>query len=180
MTLDELTEAYITRWVRAHAHRPDVAERDVRYKVKRYLAAWRGRKLSQITRKDVIQLHDDMGAKYKHTANRVMQLLRRMFNFAIRTELWSGANPAAGIAKFHEAPRKTFLSAEQLAQLGTELRNEPSQDLHDFVCLALWTGACKSDVLAMRWQDVALTDNRWTVPDPRTARATWLRCSRKR
>jgi integrase len=169
LTLDALVEAYCVRHVRAHANRPEKAERNVRWVVKKYLGAWRSRRLSEITRKEVIALHDELGVEHKHTANRVVELLRTVFNFAIDKELWQGANPAQRIAKFHEAKRKRFLSRDELAQLGHALASEPSQDLVDFVKISLWTGARKSDVLSARWSDVFVDENRWHVPNPKNA-----------
>jgi integrase len=167
LTLDQLVEQYITRHVRAHAHRPERAEKDVRYTIKKYLTGWRERKLSHVLRKDVLDLHTDLGRKHKHCANRVVQLLRALFNFANASELWNGENPAARVKLFHEAKRTRFLAPEELARLGTALKSEPNPDLNDYVGLALWTGARKSDVLSMRWADVSLEDNKWTVPDPK-------------
>lgn len=40
--------------------------------------------------------------------------------------------------------------------------------LRDFVCLALWTGARRNDILSMRWENVSLGDNRWEIPDPKS------------
>jgi integrase len=167
MTLDELVEAYVTRHVRAHANRPVVAERELRRSVHLYLGAWRERRLSEISRKEVIELHDQLGQRHKTTANRTVELLRRLFNFAVDKELWRGANPAQKIAKFAEVKRKRFLSLEELSRLGAALKAEPSQDLADFVLISLWTGARKSDVLSAEWKDVYEAQNRWYIPAPK-------------
>ncbi|PYU33401.1 MAG: hypothetical protein DMG31_09090 [Acidobacteria bacterium] len=54
-----------------------------------------------------------------------------------------------------------------MARLFTALRKEPNRDLRDFVLLSLWTGARRGDVLTMRWQNIELADNRWSVPEPK-------------
>jgi integrase len=166
MTLGELFEAYVTRWLAAHAHRPEKALRDARYTLG-YVARWHRRRLSEISRREVIELHDQLGRKHKHTANKVVELVRRLYNFANRSELYAGANPAQRIARFAEPKRKRFLSYDELARLGAALKTEPSRDLSDFVKLSLWTGARKSDVLSAEWRDVHDDENRWHIPSPK-------------
>jgi integrase len=173
-TLDELLTDYCERCLpkSKKCKSPANAAKDARWQVKKYLASWRTRKLSDIHRKHVIDLHlnlkKDSGP---YTANRVLQLLRALFNWAIHpdSELWFGVNPAAKIALFGEKERERFLDAQELARLFTALKAKAtSPDLRDYVNLALWIGARKSDVLSMRWNDVKLEDNRWDVPDSKS------------
>jgi integrase len=167
-TFGELVDAYCERHVLPHANRPERAEKGVRWSVNFYLASWKGRRLDVIRRKDVLKLHADLGEERgQYTANRVVQLVRALFNFATAAELWRGENPAIKIKLFHEAKRTRFLQPDEVPRLFKALKNEPNPDVVDFVNLSLWTGARKSDVLAMRWQDISLADNRWTVPDPK-------------
>ena len=168
LTLGELAEDFFARHVRTHATRPEVAERQDRYKLDTHLAERKTRRLSTITRKDVQQLHERVGKTAGPcAANAVVGFVGRIFNFGIKTEQFAGANPAANVEKFHETKRKRFLQPDELPKLFKALETEENQDLVDFVHLALWTGARKSDVLSMRWQDLALEDNRWNVPFPK-------------
>jgi len=169
-TLGELLEDYIDRHLKQKAKRPEAAEARARWIFDTYLAGWRARKLGAIRRKeDVSALHAEIGEKHHTIANRVIQLLRAMFNFARSpdAELWTGENPAAKIKRFHGQPRDRFVQPDEMPRLFAALRKEPNRDFVDFVNLSLWTGARKSDVLSMRWQDVSLGDNRWSVPDPK-------------
>jgi integrase len=163
----ELGEQYISRHVRRHAKRPDVAEKRVRDQMDFYLKDWKSRKLSAIRRADVLTLHSTLGEKHKYSANRTVQLVRLLFNFAVSAELWQGQNPAGKIKRFAEPPRERFLNHEELSRLFTALKNEPSADLRDFVNLSLWTGARKSDVFSARWENISFEDRRWTIPDPK-------------
>jgi integrase len=88
-----------------------------------------------------------------------------MYYWAEDAGLWKGDNPARKIKFFHEEPRTRFLQPDELARLFTALKNEPNPDLTDFVNLALWTGARKSDIFSMRWEDVSLDDN-WCASLP--------------
>ena len=169
-TLGELVNAYCERHLRHHANHPERAEKGVRWSVDCYLASWKGRKLGAIRRKDMLSLHAELGEERgHHTANRVVQLVRTLFNFAESAELWRGENPAAKLRLFHEQKRTRFLQPDELPRLFAALKDEPNPDVVDFVNLSLWTGARKSDVLSMRWQDISLADNRWDVPDPKNS-----------
>jgi integrase len=167
LTFAELVENYISRHVRIRGKRPERDEKRVRQQVDFYLKDWKSRKLSMIRRADVLQLHSTLGAKHKYTANRTVQLIRLLFNFALSAELWSGENPATKVRRFAEPKRERFLDHEELARLFTALRKETSTDLVDFVNLCLWTGARRSDIFSMRWADVSFEDRRWSIPDPK-------------
>ena len=181
-TFAALVEDYIERHILGHASRPEKAAENIRWMAWKYfgcesphvarktkpLYQWGNRKISTITNDDVQTLHADIGKDAKHTANRLVQFLRALFNFAIK----SGSrglkrNPAVGVVLFHEAKRRRFLLPEELPRFFAALKTEPSADLRDFVNLAMWTGARRNDILSMRWQDISLPDNRWQVPDPK-------------
>lgn len=168
LTFGELVDAYCGRHVRPHAKNPAHAEKRVRGAVDFYLKRWKDRRLGEIQRAEVLDVFADLGRTRKHTANRTVQLVRLLFNFAITVELWRGENPAARIKLHHEARRERFLQPDELARLFSALRDEPNPDLRDFVNLALWTGARKADVFAMRWDNISLADNRWQVPNPKS------------
>ena len=174
LTLEQLLTDYCERGL-AKSKRckdPTNTAKDAKWMFHKYLTSWRIHKLSQIRRSEVIALHLRLNEESgPYTANRVLQLLRAMFNWAIHpdSELWSGLNPASKIALFAEKERDRFLDGKELARLFTALRDKAtSPDLRDYVNLSLWTGARKSDVLSMRWSDVTLDDNRWDVPDSKS------------
>lgn len=167
-TLDALTDAYIEKRIRAHASRPDRAVQAVEWQIKKYLSSWRNRRIDSIRKSDVLELHDRLGRECgHHTANRTVQLLRRLFYWAEEAGMWQGVNPAAGVKFFHEAKRTRFLQPDELPRFFTTLAKEKNRDLRDFVLLAMWTGARKSDIFAMRWENIALDDNQWQVPEPK-------------
>jgi integrase len=153
-----------------NAKRPENAAKRARQAFTRDFGGWRTRKLSAVRRKDVLDLHAEIGATRKYLANRAVRFLSGLFNFAKDAELWHGENPASRIKLFRETPRTRFLHPDEMARFFAALRKEPNPDLTDSVNLALWTGARKSDVFSMRWQDVSLDDNRWTIPDPKSRR----------
>jgi len=169
LTLNALFEDYLDRRLKAHAKDPDRAIRSARYQFNAYLAGWRERKLGTISRADVRFLQTDVGEKNgKVTANRTIQLLSTLFNWALKNEMWSGQNPAHGIVPFPESSRTRFLQPAEVPKLFRALRDETNLDLRDFVLLALFTGARRSNVLAMRWDQLELKRGLWEIPDPKS------------
>jgi len=111
-------------------------------------------------------IHHEIGQHRKYAADRLRDIVRAMFNFAHKQGLFNGENPGK-IDSYHHESRTRFLQPQELARLFQALRSAPP-DLRDFVNLSLWTGARKSDVLAMRWEQVSLADNRWEIPNPKS------------
>ncbi len=175
-TLGELFRAYAEQHLRVHAKNPERAARLAEWQFEHYLAPWKGRKAGSIRRAHVARLHAEVGERHgRTTANRLVELLRAAFNHASRAELWRGENPASGVRKFQEPRRTRFLQPDELARLLKALDTEPSRDLRDYVLLALFTGARRSDVLAARWEQLAvrwdkprLAESAWTIPEPKS------------
>jgi integrase len=168
-TFGALVDKYIERHVRGHASHPERAIQEVRWTVDKHLSSWKNAKLGEITRSDVVQLHEKVGREHTTAANRLVQLVRRLYSWGASPDvgLHRGENPARHIKLFHESKRTRSLKPAELYQLFTALKKEPNADLLDYVKLALWTGARRGDLLALRWQDVSLDDNRWEIPHPK-------------
>jgi integrase len=167
-TLNELVESYIELRVKAHAHRPERATKDVRGIAATYLTTWKQRKIGSIRQQDVRELHDDLGKKgHRVTANRVVQFLRTLYNWASEHG-WRGVNPVHNIKFFPEARREEFLQPDQVSRLLRALKKEPNADLRDFVKIALFTGARRGDVFSARWENINLDTATWRVPKPKT------------
>src|SRR5690349_13686695 len=94
-TFGDLTEQYLER----HAPRKRSA-RDDRGMLHTHLMDFRTRKLTDLSRNDVARLHAKIGATAPYRANRLVALLRKMFNLARDWGLYSGENPATRIQFF--------------------------------------------------------------------------------
>jgi len=151
--LDDVATQYVEKHVKSHASRPDQAAKFATWQFKKYFGTWRNRKVGSIRKTDVLDLHDRLGRDIgHHTANRTVQFLRALFNWAGEAGIWQGVNPATGIKLFHEAKRTRFLQPTELHQFFLALKKEKNIDLRDFVNLAMWTGARRGDILSMRWK----------------------------
>ena len=98
------------------------AANDNRLIKKRLVPLLGGRKVAEITRAEIANLHNRM-SDTPYEANRCLALISKAFNLA---ELWGmrpeGSNPCRHVKKFPERKRKRFLSPMELARLGETLR----------------------------------------------------------
>jgi len=165
ITLGELYERYLERYARPHLRPSTVTSIEYYW---RYLKPWAHRSLSSITRDEVQELHGKIGRDVgPYEANRTHSWLRAMINVAIKEWSWNGANPATGIRRFKEQKRSRFLRPEELARFFAALSESESEVTRDFVWLALLTGARKSNLLSMRFDQVNLSvpgAETWTIP----------------
>ncbi len=138
------------------------------------LAHWKDKKISQITKVDILKLHADMGSKnHKTGANRIIALLSVMFNKAKEFGLWDKPNPALGIQKFQEKSRDRFLQSEELPRFFVALAQEPNETIRDCILLAILTGARRANLMAMKWDEISWDRAEWRIPatkngDPQT------------
>ena len=141
---------------------------------KKNLRCWHLRKISSIKKLDVIKLHARLGQKKvglkkgrkrgPYAANRTIELLSSMFNWAATEAGWKGENPAARIKAFKEKKRERFLLPEEAEAFFRALDAEPNEDIRDYLYLSLFTGGRRSNVQAMRWPQINFNRVVWTIP----------------
>jgi integrase len=124
------------------------------------------KKLSDIERQHIRALHRKVstGAGL-YQGNRVLALVRAVFNFGINTlDIPRLGNPAAGLKMNREESRDRRLHPDEMPRFFEALAAEESTDVRDYVMLSLLTGARRSNVLAMHWQEINLERKTWTIP----------------
>jgi integrase len=160
-----LQTAYVEYQEFLERHRKPRTIREYQNQWNRFLAPWANRPLRSLRRREVVALHQAIGDNHgKHQANRVVALLRAIINRAIREHELEIHNPAHAITFYREEGRTRRLSVEELPAFFQAVDEEPNKDIRDFVLLALFTGARKSNLLAMRWVDVSLEQGLWVIP----------------
>ena len=162
LTLDDLHKIYMERHALARNKRPENAESNYRL----YLFHWGNKRLSEIKRTEV-QSHVAKLAREisPATANIGLALLRAMFNRAIDWELFGEKNPTEKIPKYPEVSRDRFLYGDELQRFLIATSKLQSNIMKDFFMMLLATGARKTNVLTMRWNDINLPQAIWRVPD---------------
>jgi integrase len=125
-------------------------------------------KVAAVTRQDMHKLHAAK-ADTPRQANIVLSVCSKVFNLA---EVWEmrpeGSNPCRRIQRYRENHRERFLSGEELARLGSTLRQAESGGLlrkngvptlyrritTATIELLLFTGCRLSEVLNLKWEQV--------------------------
>ena len=99
-----------------------------------------------------------------YQANRMLERIRSMFNKAIEWG-WDGVNPTQGIKKFKEKSRDRYILPNEMPLLLKALYEEQNEVARDYIYISLFTGARKSNVLQMRWEEVDWHNKTWRIPD---------------
>lgn len=125
---------------------------------------WGGRMIDEITRGEVRELLATMEHERGPVqANRVIQTLRAMFNWARREGRCDG-NPAADLrSAIKETSRDRVLSDAELAAVwrAAEALGAPFGPYIRFLAI---TGQRRSETARMRWRDIDLDAATWEIP----------------
>ncbi len=161
ITFFEMFQDFMERYSKKQKRSWQYDEREVN----KFLSHWFKRKSSTITKQEIQLLHErirDENGLYQ--ANRILERISSIFNRAIEWG-WQGENPAQGIRKFREKSRDRFLQPDELPRFFSALEEEENTTARDYIMLSLLTGARKSNVLAMRWEDIFFERAEWKIPE---------------
>jgi integrase len=132
------------------------------------LPRWRHRLVKDISRRDVINLLDEVVASGRPvSANRTFTIIRKLFNWALERDIIA-ASPCAGVRRpTPEQSRDRVLSD---AELGNVLRavDKLSQPYATLVKLLALTGQRREEVAGLLWAELDLDARLWKLPKERT------------
>ena len=100
-------------------------------------------------------------------ANRVIEVLRKAFNLAIRWN-WCEHNPASGVRRNPENKRERYLNKEEIAALARALNQHCEPVSANAIKLLMLTGARRGEVLSATWDMFDLENGVWTKPSAHT------------
>lgn len=161
MTLRELYNDFMERYSKKKKKSWKHDEREI----PRFLSCWFNRKLSSITKQQVQILHEkirDENGLYQ--ANHLLERLSSMYNRAIEWG-WDGKNPCVGIKKFKTKARDRYLLHDEVPRFFQALKEDENEIVRNYILLSLMTGARKSNVLAMRWEEIDFGRKIWRIPE---------------
>ena len=162
ITVGDLAAQYIEK----HARPKKRSWRRDEQNLNKYLPkSWLAVPAKDITRRQVRELLDSIAERAPVQANRVLALLRRMWNFGIEHDLVE-ANPCTRVARPGvEHQRDRVLSAEELRRLWSALdATEEHAQAAAILKVMIYTGQRGGEAKAMRWEDVDLPGGWWTIP----------------
>jgi integrase len=135
------------------------------------------RPLSEITRKDIQKLSEDKASTrerpHKHIkggaaimANRNLAKLRVFFGWCLKKELIT-VNPAIGVDRLvKETTRERILEDDEIKALW-HATADIYQPYGPILRLLLLTGQRRTEVSEMRWSELNLDKQQWTIPRER-------------
>ena len=158
-------------WLEYHAKPYKKTALEDQKQFDRYLKHWSRRSLSSITHADVQALHAQVGKDHgRYAANRMLSLLRAMFNKTGKELGFKGVNPAKDITRFPELVRERRLVPDEMPRFFEALMAAPDPTLRDFFLVALFTGTRRGNVQAMRWSELEFDRRTWLIPDTKSAK----------
>lgn len=125
------------------------------------------RKVRELVASDCDELHKSISLDRPVRANRVVEVLRKALNLAIRWG-WIERNPASGVRRNQEQKRHRYLRREDVARLISALELHPERASADAILLMLLTGCRKSEALQAQWSQFDLQRRVWTKPSSQT------------
>jgi len=164
-TLGDLFLDYLER--HAKVHKKSWMEDQKQFN--RYMTKFASRTLSSFQPSDFQRLHHRVGEEHGvYAANRLLSLLRGMFNRAKDLGLWNKDNPTQGIKKFKEKSRDRFLQSDELPKFFHALQNENNETMRDYFFISLFTGARRANVLSMRWAEISFERSEWRIEETKS------------
>ncbi len=165
LTVGDLVEEYIAKWAKVKKKERSWKEDD-RLLNKDILPVIGRKKAKDIRRRDIVLLLDaivERGATI--TANRVLAVTRKMFNFAVGRDIID-ASPCVQIpAPSKENRRERYLSEDEIKVFWEKLNDaKMSQEIRFALKFLLITGQRKNEALSAEWSEFDLKNKWWTIP----------------
>lgn len=161
-TVAQLADNYLLEHVEVHCRTRSATE--YRSLIENHIKPKLGNiKVPDLEHGEIANLHRELG-KTPVAANRTIAVLSQLLNFGIRTQKLRSDNPSAGIRRYPEEKRQRFLSAAELGRLAQALGEHPFKISAAAMRLLLLTGARRSEVMQMTWQQVETDPGHWIKP----------------
>jgi integrase len=142
----------------------------------RFIPIFGAMRLDSITRSDIAKFHGAVGKKHLYSANRMLELLSKMFQLAI---LWgylpdNHVNPAKGIQAFKEEKRDRWVKPTELPALAKAINNEKNLYGKNALWLYLLLGVRRDELLRAKWEDVDWERKELRIPETKAGRVHYV------
>jgi integrase len=141
----------------------DKTQRHYEVLAKDYLASIQGKKLSTIERNEIKAIHRKGSERSERQADIAVTLVSAVFSYMRDVERFTGPNPAERIKKNPAVQRDRFLQKDELPKFFQAIAVMPSPLMRDYFLMSLLTGARRSNVCSMCWEDINLEARTWRI-----------------
>lgn len=160
--VEDVVEDFIKRYVEKQT-RPRSAEETKRALRKRVVPAWRGRSIGDITRRDIIDLLEDIAATSPANANRTKATISSLYNWCLDREILD-TSPATRLkAPAPIVERERVLSDDEIKTLWPAFKKQ-GEPFSAYFKILLLTGQRRTEVATMKWEHLDLEHGLWTIP----------------
>lgn len=160
-TVEDMWKRYEAQYLPKLADRSQKDQRAMF--TKSILPAIGRKKVEDVTFNDCEALHRKITKDRPTRANRVIEVLRRNFNLAIKWG-WLERNPASGIERNPESKRERYLSPPEIEALLSALDQHKEKTSCDAIKFILLTGCRKGEALNATWSQFDEELRVWTKP----------------
>jgi len=131
--------------------------------------------LDEITQSSIVELHHGMRAAgyAMATCNRVVILLRYMYNLARKWKVPGSENNPTSAVQMYEPnnARERFLDQAESLRLKAAIQDSVNPQLKYIVAILLLCGNRKRELLEARWTDFDLERRNWRIPLSKSGKA---------
>ncbi|MFC4271796.1 tyrosine-type recombinase/integrase [Sneathiella chungangensis] len=141
---------------------------DYQYILDRYLADWKIKAMTGIT-KDMIGLRHEKIARENgpSTANKVMRVLRALFNYVHATHDICPTNPVMYLTHvrgwYKETRRRTHIKPSDLKAWWNAVHRLENDTYRDFLLFLLFTGLRRNEGAKLKWSDIRFSEKTFTI-----------------
>jgi integrase len=166
-SVDNLVEEFLERHVR-RSNRARTQEETERLFRLHILPRWRGRLISTITKRDIIETIDRVIDNGSPTAaNRVLAAVKTFFNWCVARDILA-VSPVQGVKPpTPEKSRDRVLDDAELRRVW-EAAGKIGYPFGTMVRLLITTGQRRDEVAQIQWQEIDLDKRLWTLARERT------------
>jgi integrase len=166
--IDDRLSDVAAKFVRQHVKRENGALWSAavdRYLAREILPRLGSRRIGEIRRADVRSMLNDIGERSPTTANRVLAVTRRLFNWAVEEEIVD-VSPIGKLKATKEVSRDRVLDDDEIRVVwkAFERMGWPFGSVGQLLML---TGARRTEVAEARWSEFDLAAKTWTLPKER-------------
>jgi integrase len=166
---EDLIETRLDEFISRHVSKLK-SSADVTRLLRKELHPWKGRRVQDIARRDVLKLIDDVHERGSPTtARRLLANLKRFFSWLIERDVLQSSPCASVRPPSLEVHRDRVLSDDELrlVLLAADALGYPFGPM---IWLLALTGQRRREVAAMEWQELTLSGDKplWSLPASRT------------